>query len=172
MANTIKIKHGASMPTTQQLEPYELGYFVKLNPETEDYLKSGNLYIRQQLKNNSGLTTEDKIIQLTGLAATGLVNDNNYLQLPAIAAATSNTGRILVADGTIVYYKTPADILSEIGALSTGGGTVSGNLTISGKLTANGGLVTNSYGKTNPNIANNGQPLSGTAGQLYFVVTE
>ena len=159
MANTIQIKRGASVPDLTQLEPYELGY-----------VNNGNLYIRETIKNNNGTVTSDKIVQLTGLAATGLVNSNNYLELPAITATTSNTGRILVADSTgIVYYKTPANIRSEIGALSTGGGTISGNLTISGKLTANGTIVvdTDSYGDTNPNDAGK----TGTVGQLYFVVT-
>lgn len=88
------------------------------------------------------------------MAATGLVNDNSYLKLPAITSTTSNMGRILVVDSTgIVYYKTPVNILSEIGALSTGGGTISGDLTISGKLTANGTIVvgTDSYGYYDPN---------------------
>jgi hypothetical protein len=88
------------------------------------------------------------------LAATGLVNTNNYLKLPAITSTTDKTGRILVVDSNgIVYYKTPANIRSEIGALSTGGGTISGNLTVTGKLTANGTIVvdTDSYGDYDPN---------------------
>lgn len=150
MANTIQIKHGSSVPTTSNLAPFELGY-----------VKGGALYV-----NNDGT-----IAQLTGLAATGLVNANNYLKLPAVTSTTSNTGRILVADSSgIVYYKTPANIRSEIGALSTTGGTISGNLTITGKLTANGTIIvdTDSYGTTNPNDAG----VTGTTGQLYFVVTE
>ena len=147
--NTIKIKHGSSVPTTSNLVPFELGY-----------VKGGALYI-----NNDGTIT-----QLTGLAATGLVNANSYLKLPVVTSTTSNTGRILVADSAgIVYYKTPANIRSEIGALSTSGGTISGNLTITGKLTANGTIIVNnkSYGTTDPNTAN----IPGTLGQLYFVVT-
>lgn len=146
--NTIKIKHGTNAPTVSNLVPFELGY-----------VKGGALYI-----NNDGI-----IQQLTGLAATGLVNDNNYLRLPAVTSTTSNTGRILVADSTgIVYYKTPANILSEIGALSTSGGTISGNLTITGELTANGTIMvdTSSYGTTKPNDAD------GKEGQLYFVLVE
>ena len=149
MANTIQIKHGSSVPTTSNLVPFELGY-----------VKGGALYI-----NNDGTIT-----QLTGLAATGLVNANSYLKLPVVTSTTSNTGRILVADSAgIVYYKTPANIRSEIGALSTSGGTISGNLTISGKLTANGTIVVDndSYGTTNPNDAG----ITGTVGQLYFVIT-
>ena len=147
--NTIKIKHGSSVPTTSNLAPFELGY-----------VKGGALYI-----NNDGTIT-----QLTGLAATGLVNANSYLKLPVVTSTTSNTGRILVADSAgIVYYKTPANIRSEIGALSTSGGTISGNLTITGKLTANGAIVVDndSYGTTNPNDAG----ITGTVGQLYFVIT-
>ena len=147
--NTIKIKHGSSVPTTSNLVPFELGY-----------VKGGALYI-----NNDGTIT-----QLTGLAATGLVNANSYLKLPVVTSTTSNTGRILVADSAgIVYYKTPANIRSEIGALSTSGGTISGNLTITGKLTANGTIIvdTDSYGTTNPNDAG----ITGTTGQLYFVLT-
>ena len=149
MANIIQIKHGSGDPTGK-LQNYELGY-------RDD---TGALYI------NNGMNT----VQLTGLVATGLVNSNKYLKLPAIAETGSNMGRILVADSTgIVYYKTPANIRSEIGALSTGGGTISGNLTISGKLTANGTIVvdTDSYGTTDPNTAG----ITGTLGQLYFVVT-
>lgn len=150
MANTIQIKHGSSVPTTSNLAPFELGY-----------VKDGALYI-----NNNGT-----IVQLTGLAATGLVNANSYLRLPAVTSTTSNTGRILVADSTgIVYYKTPANILSEIGALSTAnGGTIAKDLTVTGKITANGTIIVNnkSYGTTDPNTAN----IPGTLGQLYFVIT-
>ena len=149
--NTIKIKHGSSVPTTSNLVPFELGY-----------VKDGALYI-----NNNGT-----IVQLTGLAATGLVNANSYLRLPAVTSTTSNTGRILVADSTgIVYYKTPANILSEIGALSTAnGGTIAKDLTVTGKITANGTIIVNnkSYGTTDPNTA----CIAGTLGQLYFVLVE
>ena len=148
--NTILIKHGSSAPTTSNLAPFELGY-----------VKGGALYI-----NNDGI-----IQQLTGLAATGLVNSNSYLQLPAITATTTNTDRILVADDAgIVYYKTATDILSEIGALSTAnGGTIATDLTVTGKITANGTIVVNdkSYGTTDPNTAG----ITGTLGQLYFVIT-
>ena len=152
--NTILIKHGTGVPGAGKLQNYELGY-----------VNGGALYIGY---NNQS-------VQLTDPKTIGLVNANNYLQLPAVTATTSNTGRILVCDSSgIVYYKTAANIRSEIGALSTGGGTISGNLTVSGKLTANGTIVvdTDSYGYKDPNTAGtNGAALSGTTGQLYFVVT-
>ena len=148
--NTIKIKHGSGDPTGK-LQAYELGF-------RDD---TGALYI------NNGTST----VQLTGLAATGLVNANSYLKLPVVASTTSNTGRILVADGTgIVYYKTPDSILSEIGALSTAnGGTIAKDLTVTGKITANGTIIVNnkSYGTTDPNTAG----IAGALGQLYFVIT-
>ena len=149
--NTIKIKHGTGDPSGK-LQPYELGF-------RDD---TGALYI------NNGTNA----VQLTGLAATGLVNANSYLRLPAVTSTTSNTGRILVADSTgIVYYKTPANILSEIGALSTAnGGTIAKDLTVTGKITANGTIIVNnkSYGTTDPNTAG----IAGTLGQLYFVLVE
>ena len=65
--NTIKIKHGSGDPSGK-LQPYELGF-------RDD---TGALYI------NNGTST----VQLTGLAATGLVNTNNYLKLTVIASTT------------------------------------------------------------------------------------
>ena len=160
MANTIQIKRGSSEPSLTQLESYELGY-----------VNNGNLYIRETIKNNSGTVTSDKIVQLTGLAATGLVNSDNYLKLPKVDSTTSDTGRILVADDDgVVYYKAPVDILSEIGALSLAdGGTIAKDLTVTGKITANGTIIVNnkSYGTANPNDAG----ITGTVGQLYFVIT-
>lgn len=146
--NTILIKHGTGAPGAGKLQNYELGY-----------VNGGALYIGY---NNQS-------VQLTDPKTIGLVNTNNYLKLPAVTSTTSNTGRILVAntDG-VVYYKTPANILSEIGALSTSGGTISGNLTANGAIIVKQGV---SYGNTDPNVANNGGPLNGTTGQLYFVVT-
>lgn len=155
MANTIQIKHGSSAPTTSNLAPFELGY-----------VKDGALYI-----NNDGT-----IQQLTGLAASGLVNSFNYLVIPTIPAATAKQTKILVADDSnVVYSRTPAQIRSDIGAFASSGGTVSGattfskTVTVSGLLTANGAIVVDdsSYGTTNPNDAG----ISGTTGQLYFVVT-
>lgn len=148
--NTIKIKHGSGDPSGK-LQPYELGF-------RDD---TGALYI------NNGTST----VQLTGLAATGLVNASNYLQLPQLPAATSKQNKILVADtNNIIYSRTPAQICSDIGALSLAkGGTIAKNLVITGSLTANGTIIVNnkSYGTTDPNTAG----IAGTLGQLYFVIT-
>lgn len=144
MSNTIQIKHGSSAPTPSNLAPFELGY-----------VKSGALYI-----NNDG-----NIQQLTGLAASGLVNSSNYLVIPTIPAATAKQTKILVANGNnVVYSRTPAQIRSDIGAFASSGGTVSGAATFNGAIV----VGSSSYGTTNPNDAG----ITGTVGQLYFVLTE
>ena len=144
MSNTIQIKHGSSVPTTSNLAPFELGY-----------VKDGELYI-----NNNGT-----IQQLTGLAASGLVNSSNYLVIPTIPAATTKQTKILVANSNnIVYSRTPAQIRSDIGAFASSGGTVSGATTFNGAIV----VGSSSYGTTNPNDAG----ITGTVGQLYFVLTE
>lgn len=144
MSNIIQIKHGSSVPTTSNLAPFELGY-----------VKSGALYI-----NNDGT-----IQQLTGLAASGLVNSSNYLVIPTIPAATAKQTKILVANSNnVVYSRTPAQICSDIGAFASSGGTVSGTTTFNGAIV----VGSSSYGTTNPNDAG----ITGTVGQLYFVLTE
>ena len=144
MSNTIKIKHGDSVPTTSNLAPFELGY-----------VKDGALYI-----NNNGT-----IQQLTGLAASGLVNSFNYLVIPTIPVATEKQTKILVAnDSNVVYSRTPAQIRSDIGAFASSGGTVSGTTTFNGAIV----VGNSSYGTINPNDAG----ITGTVGQLYFVLTE
>ena len=159
--NTIQIKRGSSVPSLTQLESYELGY-----------VNNGNLYIRETIKNDSGTVTSDKIVQLTGLAATGLVNNNSYLKLPAVTSTTSNTGRILVADSTgIVYYKTPTNIRKEIKAFSTEGGTISGDTLLEKGLTVDGSIILKegvSYGYEDPNEAK----IPGVKGQIYFLLTQ
>ena len=144
MSNTIKIKHGSSVPTTSSLAPFELGY-----------VKDGALYI-----NNDGT-----IQQLTGLAASGLVNSFNYLVIPIIPVATEKQTKILVAnDSNVVYSRTPAQIRSDIGAFASSGGTLTGPTTFNGAIV----VGSDNYGTTNPNEAGK----TGEIGQLYFVLTE
>ena len=144
MSNTIQIKHGSSVPTTSNLAPFELGY-----------VKDGALYI-----NNDGT-----IQQLTGLAASGLVNSFNYLVIPIIPVATEKQTKILVAnDSNVVYSRTPAQIRSDIGAFASSGGTLTGPTTFNGAIV----VGSDNYGTTNPNEAGK----TGEIGQLYFVLTE
>lgn len=149
MSNVIQIKNGATVPLTSNLQPYELGY-----------VRGGSLYI-----NNNGA-----IVQLANPKTADLVNSNNYLVLPTITNANKNTKKFLVCDDDDqVKFRTNAEVRSDIGALSTSGGTISGNLTVTGNLTANGNLT----GKLIVSSGNWGASIPTTAGvngQLYFVL--
>lgn len=144
MSNTIQIKNGATVPTTSNLQPYELGY-----------VRGGSLYI-----NNNGT-----IAQLTNPKVIGLVNSSNYLVLPTITNANSDTDKFLVCDSNgQVKFRTGANVLSDIGALSTSGGDISGNLTVNANLSAKKLIVQS--GNWGPSVPTG----TGTNGQLYFVL--
>lgn len=151
MSNVIQIKNGATVPTTSNLQPYELGY-----------VRGGSLYI-----NNNGT-----IAQLTNPKVIGLVNSSNYLVLPTITNANSDMDKFLVCDSNgQVKFRTGANVLSDIGALSTSGGTISGNLTVTGNLTTNGNL-TGKLVVSSGNWGNSAPTAAGVNGQLYFVIIE
>lgn len=143
MSNVIQIKNGATVPTTSNLQPYELGY-----------VRGGALYI-----NNNGA-----IAQLTNPKVIDLVNSDNYLVLPTITNANKNTKKFLVCDSNgQVKFRTGANVLNDIGALSTSGGTVSGNLTVNGNLTGKLIVSSGNWGTSAPTG-------TGVNGQLYFVL--
>lgn len=182
MANTIQIKHGSSAPTTSNLTPFELGY-----------VNGGKLYINEETKTEDG-KTEHNIVLLTGLSATGLVDENNYLKIPALSAATEKQDKILVADNNnIIKYRTRQEILEDIEGFSNKGGIINGNTEIKGKtitedIEVRGKTVTEdievkgniniqgfvvisegvSYGYVDPNIAN----IPGVKGSIYFLLSE
>lgn len=156
MSNTIQIKHGEGDPTGK-LQPYELGY-------SDD----GCLYIG---------TEENTAIKLSSPGVMGLINSNNYLKLPSVKSTTSNLGRILVCGSTgIVYYKTPANIRSEIGAFPSSGGTISGattvdnTLTVSGATTVDNTLTAKTLVVGSGNWGTSAPTGTGVNGQLYFVL--
>jgi hypothetical protein len=73
----------------------------------------------------------------TFFQATGDVTIGDELTITTIANATSDTDKFLVADGTKVKYRTGAQVLSDIGAASSGslgnylplaGGTMTGDI--------------------------------------------
>ena len=143
MSNVIQIKNGATVPTTSNLQPYELGY-----------VRDGSLYI-----NNNGT-----IVQLANPKTVNLVNSNNYLVLPTITNANSDTDKFLVCDSSgQIKFRTGANILSDIGALPTSGGTISGNLTVNGNLTGKLIVSDGNWGTSAPTG-------TGANGQLYFVL--
>ena len=174
MANTIQIKHGSTIPTINNLSPYELGY-----------VQNGELYI-----NNNGV-----IIQLTGKvdeSLNGLIKDGRLTisQFEVIPKSEYKQEKILVTnDDNQLLYREPEEILQDIGGYSINGGTINGNVEINGKITTQqeatfnnsltiiGSLLTNgaiilkegvSYGYRNPNDAN----IPGVKGQIYFLLPE
>ena len=172
MANTIQIKHGSTIPTINNLLPYELGY-----------VQNGELYI-----NNNGV-----IVQLTGKvdeSLNGLIKDGNLTisQFEIIPKSEYKQEKILVTnDDNQLLYREPEEILQDIRGYSINGGTINGNVEISGKITtqqeatfnnsltiigsllANGAIILKegiSYGYRNPNDAN----IPGVKGQIYFLL--
>lgn len=163
MANTIKIKHGATVPNNTQLSDYELGY-----------VHNNALYI-----NNGG-----SITQLTDPKVINLINSNNYLQLPKIEKANFEIDKILVGNSqNEIYYKEPDQILQDIGALSLKGGIVDGEVIFDNIVTTNSSLIINNllevngpiilkegvhYGYINPNEGE----IPGIKGQVYILLSE
>lgn len=143
MGNIIQIKHGSGKPTGK-LQPYELGY-------SDD----GCLYIG---------TEENTATKLSSPGVMGLINSSNYLVLPTITNANKNTKKFLVCDdNNQIKFRTDANVLNDIGALSTSGGTVSGNLTVNGNLTGKLIVSDGNWGTSAP-------AGTGVNGQLYFVL--
>lgn len=132
MANTIQIKRGASAPELTQLEPYELGY-----------VKNGNLYIRETIKDNSGTVISDKIVQLTGKLdenLNDLIKDGKLTisQFEIISKSVYKQEKILVTnDDNQLLYREPKEILSDIKGYSIYGGTIDGNVEINGSFITN-----------------------------------
>ena len=172
MANTIQIKHGSTIPTINNLSPYELGY-----------VQNGELYI-----NNNGV-----IVQLTGKvdeSLNGLIKDGRLTisQFEVIPKSEYKQEKILVTNNdNQLLYREPEEILQDINGYSINGGTINGNVEINGKITTQqeatfnnslsiiGSLLTNgaiilkegvSYGYQNPNDAN----IPGIKGQIYFLL--
>ena len=172
MANTIQIKHGSTIPTINNLSPYELGY-----------VQNGELYI-----NNNGV-----IVQLTDKvdeSLNGLIKDGRLTisQFEVIPKSEYKQEKILVTnDDNQLLYREPEEILQDINGYSINGGTINGNVEINGKITtqqeatfnnslsiigsllANGAIILKegvSYGYQNPNDAN----IPGIKGQIYFLL--
>ena len=141
MSNVIKIKNGPDAPGASDLQSYELGY-----------MRGGALYI-----NNNGT-----IAQLTDPKTIGLINSSNYLVLPTATNANADTDKFLVCDSSNqVKFRTGANVLSDIGALSTSGGTISGNLTVTGSVSGTLIVKSGNWGTSDPTG-------TGAQGQLYF----
>lgn len=191
MANTIQIKHGTGVPDNK-LAPYELGYM-------DD---SGHLYIGGPYEDEETKTYgEAKALNYLHLDKNGyiptLYSDGN-LTLSSSATnpklllsaskysskvsygLSGSSGQAYIleypANGThYERYNFPAPSTSSTddktyAVLTSKGGTFAGDFIFNGKLTANDAIIVgdSSYGTTNPNDAE----ITGTVGQLYFVITE
>lgn len=78
---------------------------------------------------------------LTGQYLTG-----TWLQTTSTSNLGYNPGKIAVLDGSgWIYYRTTAQVLSDIGGMSANGGTVSGNLKLEGTDSTRQILVQNSF---------------------------
>ena len=186
MSNTICIKHGANAPSNGVLQPFELGYVTS----------TGTLVIGDSNKNTKQLNylpiNDDGYITSTGnvsMLSSGsypkwYIKASEYNSAVSYGMQGSNGQACIFeyAPDSPTYYEKynlpqPATGLTTnktYTILTTKGGTFGGNFTFSGQLTANGAIVVDdtSYGTKDPNTAGtNGAALSGTTGQLYFVVT-
>lgn len=173
MGNVIQIKHGNTIPTIDNLSPYELGY-----------VHNGELFI-----NNNGI-----IVQLTGKLdenLNGLIKDGRLTisQFEVINKSEIKQDKILVTNGSNqLLYRTPEEILSDINGFSINGGAINGdveidgtfmvqqestfndNLNVVGSLLTNGAIVLQegiTYGFLDPNEAG----IPGVKGQIYFLLS-
>ena len=110
------------------------------------YINGGNLAVGQE-------TANEKLE----------VNGNIKL---SETAATTDTDKFVVLDSGILKFRTGTEIISDIGALATTGGTMSGALTISGNLTAtqfigDGSNLTNITSTDNTKVAKAGDTMTG-----------
>lgn len=184
MSNTITIKHGAGIPDAGVLAEYELGYVSNegvlvlgqgvLNPirlslplNEDGSINSSNLVV-------SSLNTNTKI------TLTGQINDAEAKVTFGITPPGSNNTNVYM--GAIQFlqypfgssycegYRLPVLSTEELTKnnfyqiLTSKGGVFGGDFTFTGALSVD----SNSYGTVDPNTAG----ISGTTGQLYFVIAE
>lgn len=187
MSNTICIKHGANAPSNGVLQPFELGYVTS----------TGTLVIGDSNKNtkqlnylplNGGVLTDDLIapnFSTDGTDSRATVTKNGSYLIEVNEKTISSWVR------GIHVFNSSGDYMASLG-FSGSEGTESSpsviqrfyvgekystdkhwlTLTPEGRLSIANLVVKQgiSYGDTDPNIANSGKPISGIAGQLYFVV--
>ena len=108
---------------------------------------SQGAYINGVLRARGGVTDDQGNLNLGGSGSIGnLTLTSNTaasfagtLSVGSITNATTDTDRFLVSDGSVIKYRTGAQVRSDIGA-----GTGNGNVTTSG-LTAGRGYIINQY---------------------------
>lgn len=190
MSNTIQIKHGENVPNNEVLQPFELGYVtssgtlvigdVNKNTKQLNYLSlnaDGSLNLPLLLIANGAINIKSN----AGYPQIVLnhVNENGTIDAKAHYCLQSSNGQAYVASYGLnatkfeaYRFPIPDTNLTDNKSymvLTSKGGTFAGNFAFSGTITANKAIIvnSNSYGTTNPNDAG----ITGTVGQLYFVVT-
>ena len=186
MSNTIQIKHGTNTPDNGVLQPYELGYVTS----------AGMLVIGQA----DGSVKKFDYLPITGGTLTGAIKAPSFSTNGSSSFGTVSQGGsyiIKINQDSISswsrglhIYNWSDSYLASIGfsgsqGTSTTPSTIKNfyvgenynsnkhwlTLTPEGRLSVSS-VVVSSYGKNDPNTANNGSPIAGVAGQLYFVLTE
>lgn len=190
MSNTICIKHGTNVPSNGVLQPYELGYVTSTGMlvigredgsiKKFDYLPitggtvSGSINatgsINAAVFSTNGTTTYGKMTQ-SGSYVVKINQENvsawyrglhiyNWSDSYMASMGFGGTKGTSETPSTIKHFYVGASYSSDKHWLT---------LTPEGVLSVRS-VVVNSYGEINPNIANNGSPIEGVAGQLYFVI--
>lgn len=187
MSNTICIKHGASAPSNEVLQPFELGYVTSTGTLViGDANKNTKALNYLPIDNNGYITTTGNVSMLsTGDYPKWYIKASEHNSAVSYGMQ-GNRGQACIfeyAPESLTYYERynfpqPTANLTEskiYAILTSKGGSFDGNFTfnntvkVSGTLTANGSIIvdTDSYGNTNPNDAGK----AGVVGQLYFVIT-
>jgi hypothetical protein len=162
------IRHGASIPTANQLNPFELGFctsnkllYIKpgenANPISINYLPlsggtlTGHIYLSGAKENSSTSNTSQIIFGTSGDNHVALSSNRKALVINPSSSTTTNQ---------IVFYldkasEFPSGINSG-GLITAKGGISSTTLITSGKITANGSISTTSLTTSGTITANGG----------------
>lgn len=167
MANIIQIKHGANAPSNKTLQPYELGYVTSTGTLViGDANKNTKALNYLQLDSNGYIPT----LYSNGNLILSSTADNPKLWIEASEKGSKGGYGIQGSNGqAYILEYAPNSTYYERYNLPSPSTSLTADKTYTILTTKGGTLVVDdsSYGTTNPNDAG----ITGTVGQLYFVVT-